>query len=129
MTRESVLKIENLRTYFYSRSKQVFSRAVDGVNLALEKGETLGIVGESGSGKSVTALSVMGLVTAEPGVVSGKIGLKTDGLKKNLLQNIEDYVKITRNNGRITEVSKNNPGWQRHVDRHLRGVRGAGRTR
>jgi oligopeptide/dipeptide ABC transporter ATP-binding protein len=124
MTAGPVLKIENLRTFFYSRSKQAFSRAVDGVDLALEKGETLGIVGESGSGKSVTALSVMGLVTAEPGVVSGKIGLKTDGIQKNLLQNIEDYVNVTQNNGRIMHVSKDNRGWQRHVDRHLRGVRG-----
>jgi oligopeptide/dipeptide ABC transporter ATP-binding protein len=124
MTAGPVLKIENLRTFFYSRSKQAFSRAVDGVDLALEKGETLGIVGESGSGKSVTALSVMGLVTAEPGVVSGKIGLKTDGIQKNLLQNIEDYVNMTQNNGRIMHVSKDNRGWQRHVDRHLRGVRG-----
>jgi oligopeptide/dipeptide ABC transporter ATP-binding protein len=119
-----VLKIENLRTYFYSRSKQAFSRAVDGVNLALEKGETLGIVGESGSGKSVTALSVMGLVTAEPGVITGNIGLKTDGVQKNLLQDIEDYVKITKENGRTVEVSKDNSGWQRHIDRVLRGVRG-----
>jgi len=124
MMDDPVLKIENLRTYFYSRSKQAFSRAVDGVNLVLEKGKTLGIVGESGSGKSVTALSVMGLVTAEPGVISGNIGLKNNGIQKNLLQDIEDYVKITNDNGRIAEVSKDNPGWQRHIDRILRGVRG-----
>lgn len=124
MTAAPVLKIEDLRTFFYSRSKQAFSRAVDGVDLSLAKGETLGIVGESGSGKSVTALSVMGLVTAEPGVISGKIGLKTNGIKKNLLQNIEDYVRITQTNGRIMQIAKDNPGWQKHVDRHLQGVRG-----
>jgi len=124
MTAAPVLKIENLRTFFYSRSKQAFSRAVDGVDLALEKGETLGIVGESGSGKSVTALSVMGLVTAEPGVISGKIGLKTNGIQKNLLHNIEDYVKVAQTKGRIMQIAKDNPGWQKHVDRHLRGVRG-----
>ncbi|MGD2186926.1 MAG: ABC transporter ATP-binding protein [Desulfobacterales bacterium] len=124
MTAAPVLKIENLRTFFYSRSKQAFSRAVDGVDLALEKGETLGIVGESGSGKSVTALSVMGLVTAEPGVVSGKIGLKTEGIQKNLLQNIEEYVQTSPNNGYMMQISKDNSGWQRHVDRLMRGVRG-----
>ena len=124
MTTGPVLKIENLRTYFYSRSRQAFSRAVDGVDLVLEKGETLGIVGESGSGKSVTALSTLGLVTAEPGVISGKIGLKTNGVQKNLLQDISDYVKITKQNGRILEVFKNNRGWQKHVDRVTRGVRG-----
>ena len=124
MTKAPVLKIENLRTYFYSRSKQAFSRAADGVNLEIEKGETLGIVGESGSGKSVTALSIMGLVSAEPGIITGNIGLKTNGIQKNLLQDIENYVKLNSNNGRINGVSKDNPGWQRHIDKVLRGVRG-----
>ena len=124
MKEGSVLKIENLRTYFYSRSKQAFSRAADGVNLALEKGQTLGIVGESGSGKSVTAMSIMGLVTAEPGIITGNIGLKTDAVQKNLLQDVEDYVKVASNNGRIVEVAKDNSGWQRHMDRVMRGVRG-----
>ena len=69
-----LLKIEDLRTYFYSQSKQAFIRSVDGVSLEIAKGETLGVVGESGSGKSITALSVMGLLSAGPGVISGKIG-------------------------------------------------------
>ena len=56
MTAAPVLKIEDLRTYFYSRGKQAFIRSVDGVSLEIEKGEALGVVGESGSGKSVTAL-------------------------------------------------------------------------
>ncbi len=124
MTAGPVLKIEDLRTYFYSRSKQAFIRAVDGVDLALEKGETLGIVGESGSGKSVTALSTIGLVTAGPGVITGKVGLKTDRMQKNLLRDLSDYVRITRKNGRILGVSKNNRGWQKHVDRVTRGIRG-----
>jgi ABC-type dipeptide/oligopeptide/nickel transport system ATPase component len=44
---------------------------VDGVDLRLEKGRTLGIVGESGCGKSVTALSIMGLVPQPPGRIAG----------------------------------------------------------
>ena len=46
-------------------------RAVDGVDLTLERGRTLGIVGESGCGKSVTALSIMGLVPRPPGRIAG----------------------------------------------------------
>src|SRR5438876_9801880 len=45
--------------------------AVDGVDLRLERGRTLGIVGESGCGKSVPALSIMGLVPQPPGRIAG----------------------------------------------------------
>ena len=55
-----LLRVENLRTWF-ATSKGML-RAVDGVDLTIPQGGTLGVVGESGSGKSVTALSVMRLV-------------------------------------------------------------------
>ena len=58
-------------------------RAVDGVDLSLERGKTLGIVGESGCGKSVTALSVMGLVPQPPGrIASGEILFDGEDLLK-----------------------------------------------
>ena len=56
----SDLVVENLRTHFHTRSGLV--RAVDGVDLDVGAGRTLGVVGESGSGKSVTALSIMRLI-------------------------------------------------------------------
>ena len=69
---KTILKIENLCTYFFTDDGVV--KSVDGVNLTLKQGSTLGIVGESGSGKSVTALSVMGLLMGTKGkVVNGKI--------------------------------------------------------
>ncbi len=61
--------MRGLRTYFASERGEV--RAVDGVDLSLERGRTLGIVGESGCGKSVTALSIMGLVPQPPGRIAG----------------------------------------------------------
>src|SRR5438105_3802710 len=49
-------------------------RAVDGVDLTIARGETLGVVGESGCGKTVTALSVLKLIAMPPGkIVAGKI--------------------------------------------------------
>ncbi len=54
--------------------------AVAGADLAVDKGEILGIVGESGSGKSVTALSIMGLIPSPPGrIVAGEITLEGVG--------------------------------------------------
>jgi len=119
-----LLKIEDLRTYFYSKSKQAFIRSVDGVNLEVGKGETLGIVGESGSGKSITAMSVMGLVSAGPGVITGKIGVKSDTVQKNLLQDLDDCVTITRKDGRIMAVQKDEDGWREVSERRMARIRG-----
>jgi oligopeptide/dipeptide ABC transporter ATP-binding protein len=55
-----LLRVENLRTSFVSGGGSV--RVVDGVDLVVHRGTTLGLVGESGSGKSVTAMSVVGLL-------------------------------------------------------------------
>src|SRR5262245_23928759 len=56
----SLLEVENLHTYFKTEGGE--ARAVDGVSLTLEEGESLALVGESACGKSVTALSIMRLI-------------------------------------------------------------------
>ncbi|MBI5668508.1 MAG: ABC transporter ATP-binding protein [Chloroflexi bacterium] len=61
-----LLSIKNLRTYFHLDEGVL--KAVDGVDLEMQTGQTLGIIGESGSGKSVMARSVMRLI-APPGRV------------------------------------------------------------
>jgi oligopeptide/dipeptide ABC transporter ATP-binding protein len=67
-----ILQINDLHTYFHLEEGVV--KAVNGVNLFIRLGETLGIVGESGCGKSVTALSVMRLIQEPPGrIVKGSI--------------------------------------------------------
>ncbi|HKY27690.1 MAG TPA: ABC transporter ATP-binding protein [Pyrinomonadaceae bacterium] len=67
----SLLEVKNLRTYFQTRAGVV--RAVDGVDLYLDRGELLGLVGESGCGKSITALSIMRLISPPGKIVSGEI--------------------------------------------------------
>ena len=68
---EKLLQIRDLRTTFYTREGRV--RAVDGVSINIDAGESVGIVGESGCGKSMTAMSVMGLLK-KPGKVDSEIG-------------------------------------------------------
>jgi peptide/nickel transport system ATP-binding protein len=55
-----LLRVENLKTHLILKRGVV--RAVDGVNLTVDEGETLGIVGESGSGKTMTCLSILRLL-------------------------------------------------------------------
>ncbi|MCC6282873.1 MAG: ABC transporter ATP-binding protein, partial [Saprospiraceae bacterium] len=79
-----LLEIKDLVIDF--QSGHGVTRAVDGISLYLDKGETLGIVGESGSGKSVTALSVMRLLpTPAAKIVRGEIWYGAGAPPTNLL--------------------------------------------
>ncbi len=62
---EKLLEIKGLKTWFKTDDGVV--RAVDGVDLHIDRGETLGVVGESGCGKTVTARSVLKLIDMPPG--------------------------------------------------------------
>ena len=88
---EPLLNIEQLQVEFLLDQARV--RAVDGVNLNLQKGEILGLVGESGCGKSVTALSVMGLL-APNALVEGSISFSGE----NLLKKSEKAMQRIRGN-------------------------------
>jgi oligopeptide/dipeptide ABC transporter ATP-binding protein len=67
----ALLHVAGLRTVFATEAGEV--PAVDGVDLVLAAGETLGIVGESGCGKSVTALSIMRLIQRPGRIVAGAV--------------------------------------------------------
>jgi peptide/nickel transport system ATP-binding protein len=68
----NLLSIENLKTYYFTKAGAV--KAVDGVTLSLNKGQSIGIAGESGCGKSTIALSLMRLIKGGK-IVDGKIML------------------------------------------------------
>ena len=57
-------------------------RSVDGVSFSLGEGELLGLVGESGCGKSVTALSVMGLISKPGRIAGGSIRFRGEDLPR-----------------------------------------------
>ena len=68
---DALLELRGLRVDFATDDGVV--HAVDGIDLALGRGRTLGLVGESGCGKSVTSLAIMGLLPPENSKVSGKV--------------------------------------------------------
>ena len=70
--KQRLLEISNLKVHF--RTDDGWVRAVDGVSLGVDRGETLGVVGESGCGKTVTAMTVLKLIAMPPGkIVEGSI--------------------------------------------------------
>ena len=78
---ESLLEIRDLSVAFEVDEGEV--QALDGVNLEVGQGQTLGLVGESGCGKSVTALSVMRLLPKPMGkVLAGSISFQGEDLLK-----------------------------------------------
>jgi peptide/nickel transport system ATP-binding protein len=66
---DSLLEIRGLKTWFATDDGMV--RAVDGVDLRIERSETVGVVGESGCGKTVTARSILKLIDMPPGRFEG----------------------------------------------------------
>lgn len=90
---EEVLQVKDLKTHFFT--DEGVSKAVDGLNFSVSKGETLGIVGESGCGKSITSLSIMRLIDRESGSkIEGSILFKG----KDLLQQKEAEMRAIRGN-------------------------------
>jgi len=86
----TVIDIKGLKTQFLTERGVV--RAVDGVDLSVGKGCTLGVVGESGCGKTVLALSIMRLVPTPPGkIIAGNIlldGCDLLGLNENGMRQV-----------------------------------------
>jgi oligopeptide/dipeptide ABC transporter ATP-binding protein len=85
-----LLQIRDLRTYFQTEAGT--AKAVDGVDLDIFPGEVVGLVGESGSGKSVTALSILRLISSPPGRIEGSVLFKG----RDLLQLSWDQMRALR---------------------------------
>lgn len=87
---KALLHIENLKTVISSKDGKLVP--VDGVDITIPKGKTVGIVGESGCGKSMTAMSVMGLLPNTTHIEEGKILFQDMDLTK---LNPKELRKIT----------------------------------
>ncbi|HPE16132.1 MAG TPA: ABC transporter ATP-binding protein [Oscillospiraceae bacterium] len=86
---ERILEVKDLHTSFFTDAGEAV--AVNGVSFNLDRGKVLGIVGESGSGKSVTAYSILRILT-EPGkIVSGEILYKGRDVTKFTKHELQAY--------------------------------------
>src|ERR671925_2341614 len=88
---ETLVEIRDLHTYFYLAEGVV--RAVDGVDLTIKRGRTLGVVGESGCGKSITSLSLLQLVPPPGKIESGEM-LFYKPVNRNGANQITDVINI-----------------------------------
>jgi len=91
-----VAHLERLRVYFYDQKDKRFIRAVEDVSLEVKEGSVLGLVGESGCGKTVTALSMMGLIQSEPGLIDGEFFFRPKSI---------DFQPLERDISRVNEKS------------------------
>lgn len=89
-----LLSIEDLHVSFPTEDGIV--KAVDGLSLTVNSGETVAIVGESGSGKTVTSLSVMGLHKKGSTLIEGSIKINDNGTIKDVVQLNPDQVRDIR---------------------------------
>lgn len=87
-----LLDVRGLKTYFRTMDGTV--RAVDGVDLSIKPGQTLGVVGESGCGKSVTSFSIMRLLSSNGYIADGEILFEG----KNLVELPESDMRKIRGN-------------------------------
>ncbi|MBR0968423.1 ABC transporter ATP-binding protein [Bradyrhizobium diazoefficiens] len=89
MSTGPLIDIKDLRIRFHGDDGRV-THAVDGVDLSVANGATLGLVGESGCGKSVTSLAIMGLLPKQSTEISGAIRFDGFDLLKTSDQTLRD---------------------------------------
>lgn len=92
--KEKVLEIKDLHVHYITDDETV--KAVNGITISINEGESLGLVGETGAGKSTTALAIMQLIPYPPGIITeGEIIFED----RNLIFNTDKENQQMRGNG------------------------------
>jgi len=104
MSDEILLDVKGLKTYFFLDEGIV--KAVDGVDFQVKRGSTIGIVGESGCGKSVTAFSILKLITKPGRIAGGEIILYSNagGTEASPQQEVIDIAALPDDSRRLRDI-------------------------
>jgi|YelNatPaOPRAMG01_1025707.scaffolds.fasta_scaffold02222_5 peptide/nickel transport system ATP-binding protein len=117
MEKQPLLIVRNLKTHFVTWKGVV--KALDGIDLEIYPGETLGLVGETGCGKSVTSYSIMGLLPPTQGtIVEGSIFFNGIELTKNVGKDV-----IIKYKGKKAKIKVNRRAYNKTQD-FLNKIRG-----
>jgi len=115
-----VVSVEGLSVGFWRGRPRTLVPVVRDVSLTIHTGDIVCLLGQSGSGKSVTALSLLGMVPWEPGILSGRVVYEMNGERISLYEGIEagrgDLL-----DGRAPRSARR---WRRQVEERASRVRG-----
>lgn len=120
LSQSPLLDVQNLRVRFELPTGAL--EVVRDISFSLMPNEILCIVGESGSGKTVMMHSLLGLLPVGPGVIGGNIWARVAGVRTNLLEGLERFVRW-KSVGR-RKIATKRAGWDRLYARRTRSLMG-----
>ncbi|MDH3325668.1 MAG: ABC transporter ATP-binding protein [Gammaproteobacteria bacterium] len=114
-----ILEVKDLSVRFFLEKEKVLLPALNQISFHVNNNEVLGIVGESGSGKSITLLSILGLLQANPGIISGEILFNANEANINTLEDISSHIEIENFEKADEKITKKTNTWNKlHASRY-----------
>ncbi len=129
----TLLEVTGLNAYILSRDAEHHPQTLVDINFNLNRGQTLGIIGESGSGKTITLLSLLGLLDAQPGICTGSIRYNVGSVGSidsventiiDVLADIGEVISLTHDHDKRLAVNKNIDLWKQKIEPAFQSVRG-----
>jgi len=118
-----LLTVKDLCVRFRQENNS-FIPALNHISFQVNNNEVLGIIGESGSGKSITLLSLLGLLQANPGVIKGSITIDTQQNRIDTLEHLDQYVSISHYEKPNESIEKDCTAWNKLQRKRYKDILG-----